>query len=59
MSTIKIKQAMSKKNLLIAIAAFLTVNVWGQTNTFPATGNVGIGTDTPAREMEVTGTGNV
>jgi hypothetical protein len=44
-----------KKTILIAIAAFFTVNVWGQTstNTFPDAGNVGIGTQLPSNTLTI------
>jgi len=42
-----------KKIILITIAALLTMNVWGQTNTFPVTGNVGIGTTAPSQKLQV------
>ena len=44
---------MNLRIVLIAIAALFTVNVWGQTNTFPPTGNVGIGTMNPDYPFEL------
>lgn len=44
-------------SLLFLVAAHFAANA--QTNTFPATGNVGIGTLTPASALEVVGTGKI
>lgn len=44
-------------SLLLFAAAHFTANA--QTNTFPTTGNVGIGTLTPASALEVIGTGKI
>ena len=46
-----------KRFLLIAFTA-LGINAIAQTNTFPASGNVGIGTTTPTSKLEVSG-GNI
>jgi len=41
-----------KRFLLIALTAF-SVHVVAQTNTFPADGNVGIGTMTPLTKLDI------
>lgn len=45
------------KNLIFIYLAFFTIVATGQTNTFPNSGNVGIGTLTPTRKLHVVGTG--
>ncbi len=42
-----------KKFFLITLTTFITFNVWSQTNTFPTTGNVGIGTISPLTKLQV------
>ena len=59
---IKNKSAMTKKLILIAIAALFTVNVWGQTQieTSPIyynNSNVGIGTINPGSTLHLKGAG--
>lgn len=44
-----------KKIILITIAALFSMNVFAQTNIFPTTGNVGIGTSNPTTMLEVKG----
>lgn len=45
---------------LLCFAIALSTNVtMAQTNTFPASGNVGIGTTAPSNELSVVGSGNV
>ncbi|OEK01977.1 hypothetical protein BFP97_10805 [Roseivirga sp. 4D4] len=46
-----------KKAAFIIIGTLCTVGALAQTNTFPTTGNVGIGTITPGYKLHVTGTG--
>lgn len=41
------------KRLLIMLALCLSLNAFSQTNTFPATGNVGIGTTSPNQNLVV------
>lgn len=41
-----------------SIAALMSVNSFGQTNTFPGTGNVGIGTTSPSFPLDVNGSIN-
>jgi hypothetical protein len=40
---------------LAMAALYIPAAVWGQTNTFPASGNVGIGTATPGSQLSVYG----
>lgn len=44
-----------KKLIFILFASCLSLAVYSQTNTFPTTGNVGIGTTTPAYKLDVNG----
>jgi hypothetical protein len=44
-----------KKVWLLAGVFFLVITVNGQTNTFPSSGSVGIGTTTPGEKFHVTG----
>ncbi len=41
------------KKLVVIIASCLSLNAFSQTNTFPTTGNVGIGTTTPNQNLVV------
>ena len=47
-----------KKLLITCFALCLSTFTFGQTNTFPTTGNVGIGTTSPAFKLDVNGHGN-
>lgn len=46
---------MKKKSLIICISLIVTFSLRAQTNTFPSTGNVGIGTTNPDKKLEVNG----
>ena len=47
------------KNLALVLIVFcLSQITFGQTNTFPSTGNVGIGTTTPNYTLDVVGSGS-
>jgi trimeric autotransporter adhesin len=50
---------MKKKILLFAMITMGCTRLFAQTNTFPATGNVGIGTLTPAEKLTVVSASNV
>ena len=43
--------------LILVTGCFLTATLTAQTNTFPSTGNVGIGTTVPEGPLQVVGTG--
>jgi hypothetical protein len=47
-----------RKISLILFFSLLAISTFAQTNTFPTTGNVGIGTVTPNNKLEITGTGS-
>src|ERR1700761_1643759 len=48
-----------KKIILSLIATLFAINFsYAQTNTFPSTGNVGVGTTSPSHLLDVNGTGN-
>lgn len=42
-----------KKLLLLSLIIFLTINSFSQTNTFPSSGNVGIGTTSPQSNVKL------
>jgi hypothetical protein len=44
---------MKSKKILLALALFINVLSFGQTNTFPATGNVGIGITNPKYKLDI------
>ncbi|GHE56682.1 hypothetical protein [Roseivirga thermotolerans] len=46
-----------KKTLLSAIVLFINSFMLAQSNTFPSSGNVGIGTSSPAYKLDVKGSG--
>ncbi len=48
-----------KKLILIVICSILTAGSISAQNTFPATGNVGIGTTSPTNKLTIVGTGSV
>ncbi len=55
------KLIIMKKTVLLfaSIFALMTLNANSQTNTFPASGSVGIGTLTPGKTLDVNGTARV
>lgn len=46
---------MKKLSLSIFIATTVSISGWSQTNTFPASGNVGIGTISPSAKLDIFG----
>lgn len=50
---------MEKALYLILTIVFLAENLHAQTNTFPSSGDVGIGTTTPSEKLSITGTGSI
>ncbi|HRO46332.1 hypothetical protein [Agriterribacter sp.] len=54
----KVLQRQSIRNIILLSVIFcISAGVSAQTNTFPSSGNVGIGTTTPRAKLEVTGNG--
>jgi len=45
-----------KRLIFVSVITFVGLNLYAQTNTFPSSGNVGIGTTSPSVELEVKST---